>query len=94
MTLGVALHRLPATVWGINVCDDEQYFLNKVASDVADWQRRYPQVPAVAIVPRVLDGYVGQGYAIAKPMPVLQFETWLSQWQAPDTWKASASHSA
>jgi EAL domain-containing protein (putative c-di-GMP-specific phosphodiesterase class I) len=36
----------------------------------------------------------GQGYAIAKPMPVLQFETWLSQWQAPEAWKTTASHSA
>lgn len=34
----------------------------------------------------------GQGYAIAKPMPVLQFETWLSQWQAPEAWLATASH--
>ena len=67
LTLGVALHGLPATVWGVNVCDDEQYFLNKVASDVADWQRRYPQMPAVVIEPRVLDGYVGQGYALATP---------------------------
>jgi len=67
LTLGVALHCLPATVWGINVCDDEQYFLDKVDRDVADWQRRYPQVPAVAIEPRVLGGYVGEGYAIAGP---------------------------
>jgi D-cysteine desulfhydrase len=65
LTLGTALHCLPATVWGINVCDDEQYFLAKVASDVADWRRRYPDAPAVAIEPRVLDGYVGQGYAVA-----------------------------
>ena len=36
----------------------------------------------------------GQGYAIAKPMPVLQFETWLSGWQAPEAWKTTASHSA
>lgn len=67
LTLGVALHGLPATVWGINVCDDAEYFRHKIASDVADWQRRYPQVPAAAIEPRVLDGHVGQGYAIAGP---------------------------
>jgi len=36
LTLGTALHQLPATVWGVNVCDDEQYFLHKVASDTAD----------------------------------------------------------
>ena len=33
----------------------------------------------------------GQGYAIAKPMPVLQLETWLSQWQAPAAWLEAAS---
>ena len=65
LTLGVALHGLPATVWGINVCDDEKYFLNKVASDVADWRRRFPGAPVVTIEPRVLDGYVGPGYAVA-----------------------------
>ena len=65
LTLGAALHDLPATVWGINVCDDEAYFLNKVAADALDWQQRYPGVPHVPIEPRVLDGYVGQGYAIA-----------------------------
>ena len=59
LTLGAALHKLPATVWGINVCDDETYFL--------DWRRRYPEAPDVAIEPRVLDGYVGPGYAVADP---------------------------
>lgn len=65
LTLGAALHQLPATVWGVNVCDDEQYFLDKVAQDALDWQRRYPDVPHVEIQPRVLDGYVGEGYGIA-----------------------------
>ncbi len=65
LTLGAALYQLPAIVWGINVCDDEQYFLDKVAADAADWRRRYPGVPAVEVQPRVIDGYVGQGYGIA-----------------------------
>ncbi len=67
LTLGAALHRLPATVWGVNVCDDEAWFLAKVAEDAADWTRRYPDVPAVEPEPRVLDGYVGEGYARAGP---------------------------
>lgn len=65
LTLGAALHKLPAMVWGVNVCDDENYFLRKVAQDRSDWLRRYPQVPAVEIKTRVLDGHVGKGYAIA-----------------------------
>lgn len=65
LTLGAALHQLPATVWGVNVCDDEAYFMHKVAEDATEWQARYPQAPAVEIQPRVLDGYVGEGYGIA-----------------------------
>ncbi|RLA49572.1 MAG: D-cysteine desulfhydrase family protein [Gammaproteobacteria bacterium] len=65
LTLGVALHQLPATVWGVNVCDGERYFLDKVVSDIADWRARYPGMPPVEVQPRVLDGYVGEGYGIA-----------------------------
>ncbi|NCF17612.1 MAG: pyridoxal-phosphate dependent enzyme [Haliea sp.] len=65
LTLGVALHKLPATVWGVNVCDDEQYFLDKTAADAADWHARYPRATMPDFKPRVLDGYVGDGYGIA-----------------------------
>ncbi len=65
LTLGAGLYGLPATVWGVNVCDDEQYFLDKVAADAADWRRRYPGVPALDIKPHVIDGHVGRGYGIA-----------------------------
>jgi D-cysteine desulfhydrase len=67
LTLGAQIHQLPATVWGINVCDDEQYFLDKIATDTAAWASRYPGVPQVSVEPRVIDGYVGQGYGIASP---------------------------
>ena len=67
LTLGAGLHALPAQVWGVNVCDDEQYFLDKVQADVADWQSRFPGQPEAAVQPRVLDGYVGEGYAKAGP---------------------------
>ena len=67
LTLGVQLHQLPAQVWGINVCDDEQSFLDKVRADVAHWQATFPDTPPVVVEPRVLDGYVGQGYARAGP---------------------------
>ncbi len=67
LTLGAALHGLPATVWGVNVCDDERYFMEKIADDAADWHRRYPGTSLPDIQPRVLDGYVGRGYGIAEP---------------------------
>ncbi|MFO7550367.1 MAG: D-cysteine desulfhydrase family protein [Haliea sp.] len=67
LTLGVSLYDLPLTVWGVNVCDDEQYFLDKVAADTADWRARFPGVLAVAAQTRMLDGYVGAGYGVAGP---------------------------
>lgn len=67
LTLGAQLHGLAATVWGVNVCDNEAYFLNKVAEDEQDWRRRYPDVPQVQATARVLDGYVGPGYGVASP---------------------------
>lgn len=67
LTLGAALHGLPATVWGVNVCDDERYFLDKVAADVAHWSQLFPGNGAPPLQPRVLDGYVGEGYARAGP---------------------------
>jgi D-cysteine desulfhydrase len=65
LTLGAALGALPATIWGVNVCDDEQYFLDKVARDVNQWRQRNPHAPEATLDTRVLDGYVGDGYGIA-----------------------------
>ncbi len=66
LTLGAALAELPVKVWGFNVCDDEAWFLNKVAQDIGDWQQRFPQATALpAWQARVVDGYVGPGYGRA-----------------------------
>ena len=66
LTLGVALANAPVRVWGINVCDDESWFLRKVSEDIADCARRYPQLrPAPEVDARVIDGYVGPGYGRA-----------------------------
>lgn len=67
LTLGADLMQLPQTVWGVNVCDDEQYFRDKVAADIRDWGVRYAQAAPASPVVRVLDGYVGEGYAKASP---------------------------
>jgi D-cysteine desulfhydrase len=70
LTLGAALENLAVDVWGFNVCDDEAWFLNKVAEDIADWQQRYPQAWPGRLPDyqaRVVDGYVGPGYGRATP---------------------------
>jgi D-cysteine desulfhydrase len=66
LTLGAALHDMPVTVWGINVCDDEAWFLNKISADIAHWRQCYQlELPDPAPVVRVIDGYVGPGYGRA-----------------------------
>lgn len=66
LVAGNALHELGATVWGMAVCDDEAYFTRKVSEDLAAWQQRYntPFVPAPSDI-RVIDAYIGDGYAKA-----------------------------
>ncbi|USA43479.1 D-cysteine desulfhydrase family protein [Spongiibacter taiwanensis] len=67
LTAGAHWYGLNAQVWGVNVCDDEAWFLNKVAADLADWHARYQlPVDAASLAVKVIDGYVGPGYAIAE----------------------------
>ena len=70
LTVGSDLHDLNAKVWGINVCDDEQYFLDKVAQDIDQWQDWYSgridsRCSGQDFSINVIDGYVGQGYSLA-----------------------------
>lgn len=68
LTAGSQLFDLGATVWGINVCDNEDYFLHKIRSDLGKWRERYQvaeEIDPAAI--HVIDGYVGPGYARAAP---------------------------
>ncbi|MBW8054341.1 MAG: D-cysteine desulfhydrase family protein [Nitrospira sp.] len=71
---GNALHQLGATIWGINVDDnDAATFKRKIRADLRAWKNRYQQhldVDALSI--EVIEGYVGPGYGKAEP-PV--FET-------------------
>lgn len=72
LTVGAVASGLGATVWGINVCDDEAYFLNKVSQDISHWRELYGDCigegfEASALSINVIDGYVGEGYAKASP---------------------------
>lgn len=73
LTAGNVLFGLNAKVWGINVCDDEQYFLDKVRHDLWQWKDWFGQELDVdSLLINVIDGYVGPGYAKATPA---MFET-------------------
>lgn len=79
LTAGAELFQLGARVYGINVCDNEAYFLNKVRQDLRDWQLRYQQgldIDSLSI--NVIDGYVGPGYAKATSEVFASIE-WVAQ---------------
>lgn len=70
LTAGSALHQLNAAVYGINVCDDENYFLHKVRQDLLEWRQLYNQgfdIDIDSLDIQVIDGYVGPAYAKAGP---------------------------
>eukprot|EP00003_Mantamonas_plastica_P021142 TRINITY_DN3417_c0_g1_i8.p1 TRINITY_DN3417_c0_g1~~TRINITY_DN3417_c0_g1_i8.p1 ORF type:complete len:362 (+),score=69.31 TRINITY_DN3417_c0_g1_i8:221-1306(+) len=53
-------------VWAVNVCDDEQYFRNRVTAIIDEFNHHY----GTKLEPgeyNIIDGYVGEGYAIPYP---------------------------
>lgn len=66
LVAGNVLHGLGADVLGINVCDDADYFCQKIAGDLRAWGERYQlDLPVENWPIEVIDGYVGDGYACA-----------------------------
>lgn len=70
LSLGCQLLGVSTQVTGYAVCDDEAYFLRKVAQDVADWEARYPDAVVDGFTfdtqrVAVIDDYIGPGYAMA-----------------------------
>lgn len=69
LIVGAELFRLDTPVYGINVCDDEQYFTRKIEEDISDWKQRYPEsadnINISSLTVNIIDGYVGRGYAKA-----------------------------
>ncbi|MGM0633082.1 MAG: 1-aminocyclopropane-1-carboxylate deaminase/D-cysteine desulfhydrase [Pseudomonadota bacterium] len=69
---GNALYGLGARIMAFNVCDDADWFHDKVSSDLGRWQRRYREcLPAGFDAARLdihtVDGHVGPGYGEALP---------------------------
>ncbi len=66
LSAGAAYYRLGSPVYGINVCDNERWFLDKVGRDLNDWRNDYlcgldtNWLSSVKV--NVIDGHVGDGY--------------------------------
>ncbi|MCY4531720.1 MAG: D-cysteine desulfhydrase family protein [Gammaproteobacteria bacterium] len=66
LIIGNVLHEIGSKILAFNVCDDEEYFVNKIREDFKRWEHRYDSPVVTDHLPiSVVDGYVGVGYAIA-----------------------------
>jgi D-cysteine desulfhydrase len=56
------------SVAGFNVCDDRDYFVNRISGICSDFETRYQQGLVVQEDEiEIVDGYVGRGYAKSQP---------------------------
>jgi len=68
LTIGAVAHHLDAQVHGIAVCDDTQYFIDKVNEDIDEWQQRYGRwTLRDQLVVSAIDDYIGPCYGEAGP---------------------------
>lgn len=67
LTAGMAQFAPDVSVIGYAVCDDADWFTNKVDTDLTDWADRYGVKRSEASRIQVRDQYIGDGYAIASP---------------------------
>jgi D-cysteine desulfhydrase len=68
LVLGKAEFGLGAEIFGVNVCDDEPYFRERVGGIVEAARTRFaPDSTASVDLLAILDGYVGPGYAQNTP---------------------------
>jgi D-cysteine desulfhydrase len=61
----MALFQPDWSVWGFAVCDDEQYFTDKVSDDISEAQEMWPVLGCENIRINTNDAYVGPGYGRA-----------------------------
>lgn len=66
LLLGEALLDLNFEIWGINVCDDAEFFTKVVNEIVDDFQKKYmPDLNLKQTNLKIIDGFVGKGYALS-----------------------------
>ena len=65
LILGNHIYDLGTEVLSFNVCDDEDYFINKISADFAAWKTRYQHPASIDLPINIVEGYVGPGYGVA-----------------------------
>ena len=64
---GVSLYNYNVDICGIAVCDNTNYFQNKIRADLIAWQQMYPQMPIdiSSLNIDIDDRFIGKGYGHA-----------------------------
>ncbi|MBN2355943.1 D-cysteine desulfhydrase family protein [candidate division KSB1 bacterium] len=68
LILGTKLYNYPVPIYGINICDDADYFTKKINDILSSVRGEF--LPNFAFTDddiRIIDGYVGEGYGKARP---------------------------
>jgi len=67
LLVGKYLYDLPANIYGINVCDDETYFVNKIHRIVKSMEKQFEMELNIGKNEiKIIDGYVGKGYGLSR----------------------------
>ncbi len=79
LTAGAEIYNLGARIVGMAVCDNEEYFVNKVKHDLREWKARYSvNIDVESLQINVNDHYIGPGYAVAD-QEVFETIRWLGR---------------
>jgi D-cysteine desulfhydrase len=67
LLLGLSYYESHIPAYGVNVCDDEEYFIEKIKNILLSFNDHY-QFPKTLPVESIqlIDGYVGKGYALSR----------------------------
>jgi len=66
--VGQNLYSLDTKMYGINVCDNKEFFTKKILLLIEEFRHTYPEFKDFSYITRedinIIDGYVGEGYGI------------------------------
>lgn len=69
LTLGCRMLDMDVRILGYAVCDDAQYFHNKVLEDILEWRDKFAQqVDTDLLSINTNANYIGPGYGVAEPV--------------------------
>lgn len=67
LVIGKKLYNIKADIYGINVCNDKEYFVKRIYKIIMEAKRKYSiDIDIKSKELNIIDGYKGLGYAISR----------------------------